>query len=76
MSEELCPCKRCGRIPTITIINDLFYVQCPSAPYPNKNGELVKCDKWQKYEFLGVTRASAIHNWYWANTKKTVDEEM
>lgn len=75
MSEELCKCKRCGRIPTVREINDLFYVQCSGAPYVNHKGKTVKCDKWQPYEFLGVTRAAAIRNWYWANTKKTLDEE-
>ena len=75
MKEELCPCKRCGRLPVIREINDLFYVQCPNAPYENHKGNTVKCDKWQPYEFLGVTQAAAIKNWYWANTKRTLDEE-
>lgn len=73
--EELVPCKRCGRIPVVKEINDLFYVQCPHTPYTNKKGVAVICDKWQPYEFLGVTKKSAIHNWYWANTKRTLDEE-
>lgn len=76
MSEELCPCKRCGRIPNIKVINELYYVQCPSEPYYNNKGKRVKCDKWQQYNFVGVTRTSAIRNWYWANTKKTLDEEI
>jgi hypothetical protein len=76
MKNELCPCKRCGRIPIVKVINDLFYVQCPVAPYTNHKGVVVKCDKWQPYEFLGITETAAIHNWYWANTKKVLDEEV
>lgn len=75
MKEYLCPCKRCKRKPVVREINDMFYVQCPGAPYTNHKGAVVKCDKWQPYEFLGVTEASATKNWYWANTKKTLDEE-
>jgi hypothetical protein len=76
MSEPyLVPCKRCGRVPTLKKVSDLFYVQCSGAPYVNHKDKLVKCDKWQKHEFLGITEAAAIRNWYWANTKKTLDEE-
>jgi hypothetical protein len=75
MTTELCPCKRCGRIPIIKKVSDLFYVCCPQERYKNKYDKDVKCDKWQQYEFLGLTEAAAIRNWYWANTKKTLDEE-
>jgi hypothetical protein len=56
-------------------VTDLFYVCCPQERYKNKHGKEVKCDKWQQHEFLGVTEAAAIRNWYWANTKKTLDGE-
>lgn len=72
----LVACKRCGRKPTVSKIADLYYVQCSTSPYINHDGVLVKkCTKWQKHEFLGITEAAAIRNWYWANTKKTLDGE-
>lgn len=67
---KLIPCKRCKRMPVIKEINDLFYVQCPHAPYTDKKGNVVKCDKWGQYEFLGTSKVAATRNWYWANAPK------
>lgn len=54
--NEIEPCKKCKRQPVIKEIEGLFYAQC-------------RCDKWNPYEHLGVSRKACINNWNFANTR-------
>lgn len=53
-----CPCKACKRkrgtfYPTVTKVMGLYYAKCSN----------LECDKYDPYEFIGVTEKAAIENW-------------
>lgn len=55
MEEQLVPCCKCKKIPTIKVeVGELYYAFCG-------------CSKWNKYEFVAVNRRSCIRNWNEAN---------
>jgi len=82
------PCKRCGCIPEVVCISDLYYCQCHGFynkkvtkrdPKTKEITEVItvrtKCDKWGPYEFLGATEKAAISAWNDFNTKRIIDME-
>lgn len=68
--DEAVPCKRCGSKPILVQLNDLWYARCPGHEKTRK-GEVVKCQKWLPFEFLGITPKAALDNWNYANSNKT-----
>lgn len=88
MTEDLVPCKRCGSLPKIVAVGDLFYAQCDGTIHKKVNAKNMpvgerdtcrtiktKCDKWGAYEFLGITKQAAIHNWNRGNSRNVTKEE-
>lgn len=56
MEEQLVPCCKCKKIPTIKVeVGELYYASCG-------------CSKWNKYEILGVNRRNCIKLWNSLNT--------
>ena len=43
-------CVKCKKLPRVVNVGDLFYVQCG-------------CQKWEKYQFLGVRADYALEVW-------------
>jgi len=83
MNEEIQPCKKCGSIPRIVKIDDLFYAQCTGRinikKRDPKTGEErvynVACNKWAPHEHLGLNKRAAISAWNLANTRNGVRYE-
>lgn len=90
MTHETIPCKRCKCMPEVVEVSGLYYVQCHGTYKKRVNEKnltkeekvkkparyiTVACDKWGPYEFLGISRNSAILSWNEANSKNTLDEE-
>ena len=48
-------CFFCKQMPTVLNVSGCYYVQC------------THCNKWDKWEFCGTTRASVIRQWNRAN---------
>lgn len=78
------PCKKCGCMPQMVIIDDLIYIQCTGRVKKKKklpNGEYeyytTRCDKWGIYEFLSTSKQAAADNWNQANTTgRQYDDEI
>lgn len=70
MIVEAEPCKCCGAIPRVVRIDDLYYAQCTG----NVKGKT--CAKWSQYQFLGVTRNSAVESWNLYNTNNQLKGDL
>lgn len=90
MTDSMIPCKRCKQIPKLVTVSGLYYVQCHGTYKKRVNAKnltpeeratktpryvTVACDKWGPYEFLGISKNSAIDSWNTANSKNNIDEE-
>lgn len=64
MSETPIPCKRCKQMPTIDKIEGAYYARCPT-----------RCNKWHRFEHLGLTLNACIRNWNRANSRNAIMED-
>jgi len=80
MNEELKPCRycKCSKAEPYRV-GDLWYVRCRGSKKAtrkitdeegNQKVETYykKCDSWNAYEFLGLTKKAAIENWNLRNS--------
>lgn len=51
------PCIKCKSNPRVIKIDDMYYAQCP------------KCNKWDKFQFLGLRYEYALDLWNKYNSK-------
>lgn len=63
MTEEMIKCKKCGHPGCVVEILGIPYAQCTN------------CTGWDQYQFCGINKAGAIHNWNIYNSNNKIMEE-